>query len=189
VNVNWFILPSRGATDETRNRGENMNSKIKLMPITVAIVLFIGTNARMAIAQGKTSSSASGSGCPVLTSAMVEKVLGQQVQSSPAERTLSMYGGASGWSCRYRGGGARIDFSVYIEASSQEAKREFDIYSVAADASKGKPSIGDSAYWVTDAKQEPYLYVLKGKVHFSIGMTPANETQMKSLAGAAASGI
>jgi hypothetical protein len=92
-------------------------------------------------------------------------------------------------SCRYRGGGVRIDFTVYTEASSAEAKRQFEKYSVAADDSKGKPSIGDSAYWVTDAKQEPYLYVLKGKVHFSIGMRLPNETQMKSLAVAAASGI
>ena len=65
----------------------------------------------------------------------------------------------------------------------------FETYSVAADDSKGKPSIGDSAYWITNNKQEPYIYVLKGKVHFSIGMIPANETQMKNLAGAAASGV
>ena len=165
-----------------------MNSKLKLTLIPAAILLFMGTDTRMAHAQG--NKTASDSGCPVLTSAMVEKVLGQKVQSSPAQQALPMYGGgASGWSCTYRGAGARIDFSVYTETSSAEAKRQFEKYSVAADDSKGKPSIGDSAYWVTDAKQEPYLYVLKGKVHFSIGMRLPNETQMKSLAVAAASGI
>lgn len=172
-----------------------MNSKLKLMLMTAAILLFIGTDARMARAQGNTGASssadktASASGCPVLTSAMVEKVLGQPVQSSPAHKALPMYDGASGWSCTYRGGGVRIDFTVYEEGSSAVAKHTHETYSVAADNSKDKPSIGDSAYWVTNAKQEPYLYVLKGKVHFSIGMRPGNETQMKNLAAAAASGI
>lgn len=168
-------------------RGENMNSKFNLMLTAAAILLFIGSDARMAHAQG--NKKASDSGCPVLTSAMVEKVLGQPVKSSPAEKALSMYGGASGWSCTYGAGSARINFSVYTEASSEEARREFDKYSIAADDSKGKPSIGDSAYWVTATKQQLYLYVLKGKVHFSIGMRPPNETQMKNLASAAVAGI
>ena len=164
-----------------------MNSKFKLILMTAALLLFFGTDARMAHAQG--NKTASDSGCPVLTSAMIEKVLGQHLQSDPAQKVPSMYGGASGWSCRYHGGGIRIDFSVYTEASSAEAKREFETLSVAADDSKGKPSIGDSAFWITNNKQEPYIYVLKGKVHFSIGIIPANETQLKNLAGAAASGI
>ena len=172
-----------------------MNSKLKLMLITAAVLLLIGTDARMARAQGNTGASsspgktASASGCPVLTSAMVEKVLGQHVQSSPASKALPMYDGAPGWSCTYRAAGVRIDFSVYTEASSAVAKHTHETYSVAADDSKGKPSIGDSAYWVSATKMEPYLYVLKGKVHFSIGMRPGNETQMKNLAAAAVSGI
>ena len=164
-----------------------MNSKLKLMLMAAAILLFVGSDAQTAHAQGNKTASASG--CPLLTSAMVEKVLGQPVQSSPAQQAQSMYGGAPGWSCTYRAGGVRIDFAVYTEASAQEAKREFDKYSLAADDSKGKPPIGDSAYWVSATKMQLYLYVLKGKVHFSIAMRPPNETQMKSLAGAAAAGI
>lgn len=171
-----------------------MNSKLKVMVISAAILLFIGSDARMARAQGNTGGSssdktASASGCPVLTPAMVEKVLGQPVQSSPAHKTLPMYDGGPGWGCTYRAGGVRIDFSVYTEASSEVAKHTHDKYSVAADNSRGKPSIGDSAYWVSATKQEPYLYVLKGKVHFSIGMSPGNEAQMKELAAAAVAGI
>ena len=171
-----------------------MSSKLKVMVITAAILLFIGTDARMARAQGNTGASssdksASASGCPVLTPAMVEKVMGGPVQSSPAEKALPMYDGGPGWSCTYRTAGVRIDFSVYTEASPAVAKHTHDKYSVAADDSKGRPSIGDSAYWVTNAKTEPYLFVLKGKVHFSIGMSPGNETQMKNLAAAAVSGI
>jgi hypothetical protein len=120
---------------------------------------------------------------------MVEKVMGQAVQSSPARKIPPMYDGGSGWGCTYRAGDVRIDFAVYEEASSALAKHTHETYSVAADNSKGRPSIGDSAYWVTNAKREPYLYVLKGKVHFSIGMSPGNETQMRNLAGAAVSGI
>ena len=165
-----------------------MNSKLKPTLITVVVLLFMGTGARMAQAQG--NKAASGSGCPVLTSAMVEKVLGQKVQSGPAQPTQAMYGGgATGWRCTYHAGGVRIDFSVYTEASAAEAKRQFEQYSLAADDSKGKPSIGDSAYWVSATKMTPYLYVLKGKVHFSIAMTPGNETKMKDLASAAVSGI
>lgn len=164
-----------------------MNPKLKLTLIAAATLLFVGSDAPMAHAQG--NKTAANSGCPVLTSAMVEKVLGQPVQTKPAEKAMSMYGGAPGWSCTYRAGGARIDFSVYTEASAQEAKREFDTYSVAADDSKGKPSIGDSAYWVSATKVKLYLYVLKGKVHFSIAMSPPNEAQMKSLASAAVAGI
>ena len=169
-----------------------MNLKLKLALIAAALLLLIGTGSRMAHAQGNKGSgdkATSGSGCPLLTSAMVEKVLGQPVRSSPAEKALSMYGGAPGWSCTYRGGGVRIDFSVYTEASAGEAKREFDTYSVAADDSRARPSIGDSAYWVTATKETLYLYVLKGKVHFSIGMSPPNETKQKDLASAAASAI
>lgn len=168
-----------------------MNSKLKPTLITIVVLLFMGIGTRMAHA--KANKSASGSGCPVLTSAMVEKVLGQHVQSGSPEKTLPMYGGgASGWRCTYRAGGVggpQIDFSVYTEASSAEAKRQFDTYSIAADDSKGKPPIGDSAYWVMATKVQPYLYVLKGKVHFSIAMRPANESQMKDLARAAVSGI
>lgn len=164
-----------------------MNLKLKMALITAALLLVIGSDARIAHAQG--NKTASNSGCPLLTSAMVQKVLGQPVQSRPAEKAMSMYGGAPGWRCTYRAGDVQIDFSVYTEASAQEAKREFDIYSAAADDSKGKPSIGDSAYWVVATKVTLYLYVLKGKVHFSIGMSPPNEAQMKSLASAAVPGI
>jgi hypothetical protein len=64
-----------------------------------------------------------------------------------------MYGGACGWSCSYivehgNDGIVRIELTVYTEASSAKAKQDFDTYALAADDSKGKPSIGDSAYWV-----------------------------------------
>lgn len=171
-----------------------MNSTLKLM-LTAAILLFVGSDVRATWAQAnksatdRTSKTAQGSDCPVLTSAMVDKVMGEHLNKDTVQQILPMYGGASGSGCTYHGPGVRIDFAVYTEASTAVAKRAFYTYSAAADESKGKPSIGESAYWVTDQKQEPYLYVLKGKTHFSIGMRPGNETQMKSLASAAASGI
>jgi len=112
-----------------------------------------------------------------------------------------MYGGACGWSCSYivehgNDGIVRIELTVYTEASSAKAKQDFDTYAITADDSKGKPSIGDSAYWVKshassdralDSNHD--LFVLKGNVHFSISMTPANEQQLKDLAAAVAAGI
>ncbi len=165
-----------------------MKSRLNLAPIAAAIFMFMGTDMRMVHAQG--DKSPSGSGCPLLTSAIIERVLGQHLQSDPAQEALPMYGGgASGLSCRYHGGGIRIDFAVYTETSPAEAKRTFDRYSVAADDSKGRPSIGDSAYWVTATKRQRYIYVLKGKVHFGIGMSGGSDTQLQNLASAAASGI
>lgn len=171
-----------------------MNLKLNLFFITAALLLFIGSNAQIAPAQGNKNSpsqnkTAPQAGCSPLTTAMVEKVLGQHISTAPAHEIMAMYGGAPGCGCTYRGQDVRIDFSIYNEASVADAKKAFYTYAVAADESKGKPAIGDSAYWVTDAKQEPYLYVLKGKVHFSIGMRLGNETKMKDLAGAVASAI
>lgn len=164
-----------------------MNLRSKTVFISAALLLFIAGGAQIAPAQG--NKTAVQAGCSPLTTAIVEKVLGQHIASEPAHKIMAMYGGASGCGCTYHGQNVRIDFSIYDEASLAEAKKAFYTYSVAADESKGKPAIGDSAYWVTDAKQEPYLYVLKGKVHFSIGMSLGNETKMKDLAGAVASAI
>jgi hypothetical protein len=78
---------------------------------------------------------------------------------------------------------------VNVEASPAVAKHTFDTYSMAADDSAGKPSIGDSAYWDSTTKAEPQIHVLKGKVHYSVGMRPANEKQLQDLAAAIAAGI
>ena len=89
----------------------------------------------------------------------------------------------------------RVDFSVYAETTAAKAKQDFDRYAVAADYSRGKPSIGDSAYWVEPTKQTLAIFVLKGKVHFSISvhfsikMTTADEKKLKDLAAAVAAGI
>jgi len=55
-----------------------------------------------------------------------------------------------------------------------------------ADPSKAKPSISDSAYWQrTD--DGPVIHVLKGKVHYSLSVDPANEKRLTDLAAALAS--
>ncbi len=112
-----------------------------------------------------------------------------------------MYGGAWGWSCSYivqhgSQGIVRIELTVYTEASPAKAKQDFDTLAFTADASKGKPSIGDSAYWVKSHSSSDKaldssfdLFVLKGNVHFKIRMTPADDKQLKDLATAIAAGI
>jgi hypothetical protein len=130
--------------------------------------------------------------CSLLTPAMLEKALGDSFRADSPMKALPMYGGASGWTCTYHGrspGGVRVDFSVYAETSPAKAKQDFDKYSVAADDSKGKPSIGDSAYWVSATKATLIIYVLKGNVHFSITMPSAKEKQLQDLAAAVAARI
>lgn len=187
-----------------------MNPRVKLVLMTAALLTVIVSGTGMAhpkarqqrtaqtdakksdpsVAAGRKASPASG--CSLLTPAMIKKVLGDSFRSNAPRKAMPWYGGAWGWSCQYSSvdqRDAKIDFVVYAEASPTKAKQDFDKYSIAADSSKGNPSIGDSAYWVTPTKKEPLIYVLKGKVRFSLGIIPANEKQLKDLAAAVAAGI
>lgn len=183
-----------------------MESKFNVVLITAALFLVIGGGVQMAsanprlarVAQNKTAPTGTNdktspaTDCSLLTPATLEKVVGDSFRGASPEKAPPMYGGAWGWSCTYHGrspGGVRVDFSVYSETSTAKAKQDFDTYAVAADGSKGKPSIGDSAYWVEPTKTTLSIFVLKGKVHFSITMHPANEKQLKDLAAAVAAGI
>jgi hypothetical protein len=79
---------------------------------------------------------------------------------------------------------------IFAEASAAKAKQVFDNATVFyIDSSKPKPAIGDSAYWDTTNKREPSIHVLKGKIHFKVGMSPPNEKQLTDLAAAVAAGI
>ena len=186
-----------------------MESKFKVVLITATLFLVMRGGVEMASAhpplprmartqQNKAApaesdaKTSSGTDCSLLTPMMLGKVLGDSFRATSPEKALPMYGGAPGWSCTYHGmspGGVRVDFAVYSEASAAKAKQDFDKYSVAADNSRGKPSVGDSAYWVNISKTTLAIYVLKGKVHFSITMRPANEKQMQDLANAVAAQI
>jgi hypothetical protein len=137
-----------------------------------------------------------GTGCLMLTPAMLEKVLGQPFDDPSESKMWPAYQGAWGSNCEYSSkkpssqGGVRVDFLVYTEASAAEAKQTFDKAAVFfTDRSKPKLSIGDSAYWDSTENKEPKIHVLKGKVHYSLGMQPANEKQLKDLAAAVAAGI
>jgi hypothetical protein len=181
-----------------------MRKAINVMIAFVFAVVFVWDGAQGAHAQGNQGApsrtdnnrAATATSCSLLTAGTIEKVMGQSLWGNPKARTAPpMYGGAWGSSCTYIVGAVRIELTVYTEASSAKAKQDFDTYGLTANDSKGKPSIGDSAYWVEPhtSKGSPdsslSLFVLKGKVHFSIKMTPANEKQLKDLAAAAAAGI
>ena len=132
-------------------------------------------------------------GCATLTSAALEKVLGQPFQEEPSEtKSPPAYDGAWGWSCQYSSrkpasqGGVRVDLLIYEEASAAEAKQTFDKAAVFfIDSSKPKPSIGDSAYWQSTDKGLA-IHVLRGNVHFSFQIEPSNEKQLNDLATALA---
>ncbi|HEV8047410.1 MAG TPA: hypothetical protein VGP35_06765 [Terriglobales bacterium] len=181
-----------------------MRKAINVMIAFVFAVVFVCDGAQGAHAQGNqgapsrtdNNKAATATSCSLLTAGTIEKVMGQSLWGNPQARTAPpMYGGASGSSCTYIVGAVRIELTVYTEASSAKAKQDFDTYGLTANDSKGKPSIGDSAYWVephtskSSRDSSLSLFVLKGKVHFSIKMTPANEKQLKDLAAAAAAGI
>lgn len=95
-------------------------------------------------------------------------------------KAMPMYGGAWGWSCTYFAS-MRIEFSIYAEASSAKAKQDFDKLSIGADESKGKPSIGESAFWSNTDSTDPYLYVLKGKAYFLVSMSGTKRGDEKQM--------
>ena len=150
------------------------------------------------------ASPAGGNDCSLVTPAMLNKTLGQPMTGKPeVQKAPPMYEGAWGWHCTYsvgyqNHGGVKVEFSVYTEASAAKARQDFDAYAIAADDARGKPSVGDGAYWVEPdaskrasdtSKKTLFLYVLKGKVHFSLELTPANEKQLSELAAAVAASI
>ncbi len=185
-----------------------MRKAIKVIIAFLFAVVLVWDGAQRAHAQGNqgapsgtdNNKAATATSCSLLTAGTIEKVLGKSLWGTPrARKAPPMYGGAWGWSCSYiveHGGIVRIELTVYTEASPAKAKQDFDTYAITADDSKGKPSIGDSAYWVKshgssdrvlDSNRD--LFVLKGNVYFNIRMTPANEQQLKDLAAAVAAGI
>ncbi|MBV9341440.1 MAG: hypothetical protein JO159_11205 [Acidobacteria bacterium] len=190
-----------------------MSFELRILLIPITLLVSIGVGARMTYgqvrmeqvvqtqkskstqSQSDKSNPASANDCSLLTSAMLEKALGQAQSGKPqAQEGPPMYGGASGWICTYyvgtqNHGGAKVVFSVYTEASAAKAKQDFDTYAIVADNSRGKPSIGDSAYWVAPDTNSLFIYVLKGKVHFSIELMPVNEKQLRDLAAEVAARI
>jgi hypothetical protein len=180
-----------------------MRKAINMMIAVLFAVVFVGDGVQRAHAQGTDNNkTATPTSCSLLTAGTIEKVLGKSLWGNPqARKAPPMYGGAWGWSCSYilehgTQGIARIELTVYTETSPAKAKQDFDTYAFTADASKGKPSIGDSAYWVKSHASSDRaldsnldLFVLKGNVHFSIKMTPMNEEQLKDLAAAVAAGV
>lgn len=167
----------------------NLNRMTPL--ISAALLVFLGGVAQITYGQ---ASQAGGNDCSLVTPAMLNKTLGQPMTRKPdAQKALPMYGGAPGWTCTYVVGAQNqevdVQFAVYTEASAAKARQDFEKYAVAANDARGKPSIGDGAYWVEATKKTVILYVLKGKVHFSIQMRPSNEKQLTELAAAVAATI
>jgi hypothetical protein len=185
-----------------------MNSKLKLVLITAALLVLAGSSARSAYPGGRPERAAQSHGnetassktdankttptdyCSLLTRATIEKTLGQPLEGNPkAQKEPPMYVGAQGWSCTYyvgpeNHGRVKVNLSIEAQASPANAKQDFDKLAIGADVSKGRPSIGDSAFWF-DSKA-PYIWVLKGKFYFSIEIDGGTEKQAKELAAAVA---
>jgi hypothetical protein len=188
-----------------------MNSKLKLVLITAALLALAGSTARLAYPGGWPERAAQSHGnetassktdanttapadyCSLLTRATIEKALGQPLEDIPkAQKEPPMYVGAQGWSCTYHvgpenHGGVKVNLSIEAQASPAKAKEDFNKLAIGADDSKGRPSIGDAAFWFES--KAPYIWVLKGKFYFSIRTDGGTEKQAKELAAAVAARI
>jgi hypothetical protein len=162
---------------------------------------FAGTPQTQQSQQSKTANSpsknnagAARSGCALLPIALLAKTLGEPFDDDPVEtKSPPAYKGAWGSACQFfskltKGHQTRVDFMVYVEASAADARQAHDKPAmIFEDKSKPRPSgIGDSAYWDSIDDEEPQIHVLKGKVHFSLGIQPANDKQLQNLAAAVA---
>ena len=142
------------------------------------------------------NSAAPKTGCALLPVSLLEKTLGEKFDEPSEAKAPPAYDGAWGSSCQYssqppftKGHQIKVDFLVYVEASSAEAKQTFDKAAVFFKDNSKPPltGIGDSAYWNTTHNQNaPVIHILKGKVHCQLELDPANEKQVKDLAAALA---
>jgi hypothetical protein len=164
------------------NKESDMNSKLRFALIATAFLIFGASSARSAYAAPQ------GPGCSMLTSAQIQKVIGQPFGAPTATPAPPAYAKQSwGSTCSYssqKGGHVTVGFIVYVNASPSEAKQTFDKLSMWYPA-KSKPTIGDSAYIDKDGA----IHVLKGKVRYYISLDPKNEKQLKDLAASVAARI
>jgi len=126
--------------------------------------------------------------CWLLTSAQIQKVLGQPF-SKPAESKWPPAYGMRPWGtqCQYNSQkkpAVKVTFIVYFEQTAAEAKQTFDKLSLWFPATS-KPAIGDAAYM----DRSHAIHVLKGKVRYYVSVDPANEKQAKDLASSIAARI
>lgn len=158
-----------------------------VVTVSAAVMLtFAGLGPRSAYARKPSAPN----GCAMLPIALLEKTFGDTFDPTPSEtKSPPAYGGPWGSRCEFvskppfsKGHQTKVEFLVYVEASPAEAKQTFDkVAAFFADRSKGNPSVGESAYW-GDTNGEPAIHVLKGKVHYSLSIEPANEAQLVDLA-------
>ncbi|HEY6352170.1 MAG TPA: hypothetical protein VI636_22465 [Candidatus Angelobacter sp.] len=121
--------------------------------------------------------------CSLLSAAEVSTTLGgtyDSPQKSVAPRPFSNT--ATGTDCNYLTKGNRLWFRAYVDPSPAAAADLFARLSKFYAPPTPVPGLGDQAYF----DKNHGLHVLKGKVRFFMAMdsfTPANERQLKALAG------
>lgn len=154
-----------------------MYSKVALT--TAALVLFATTTARTAFAQPPAN------GCSLLAPAQIQKVTGQPFGAPNVTQAPPAFGQQPwGSHCTYSShtaGHMVVDFIIYGDASTAEAKQTFEKLSLWFPA-KSKPAVGDSAY----IDSQGAIHVLRGKTRFYISISPHNEKQATDLAASVA---
>jgi hypothetical protein len=159
-----------------------MNLKVKLVLMMGALLLLAGGSAQIACAAPAPDP------CSLLTPAQIQQVVGQPFGAPSVAQAPPAYGKQPwGSHCHYssqKGPDVSVDFIVYVEASSSDAKQTFDKLAMWF-RPKSKPAIGDSAY----IDGQGAIHVRKGKVRYYISLEPQNEKQMKDLAASVAGRI
>ena len=185
-----------------------MKMRLKSAITTTAVVLLAITVVSSGFAQKaekyqsitsvSQSKSGSAEGCALVPIPLLDKMFGEKFDDQNSlldEKSPPPYDGSWGRLCEFRsappfakGREMEVDFTVYIETSTAEAKQTFEkVAEFLEDKSKPAPSgLGDRAYWQSADPKHLVLYVLKGKAHFSVGGEPkdVNEKQLVELARA-----
>lgn len=168
------------------------NSRVGRLAVVLFSSLMLGTGTAPTGAPSGQQSGGKASGCALLPLSLVEEAVGTKFHEPSESKALPAYNGAWGSSCEFsrmepfpQGEDTRVDFMVFVEASPSEAKATFDKAAMFL-ANHSKPAlsgIGDSAYWGAGDPEEPTIHVLKGKVHFQLGMMyPPDEKKLLYLA-------
>lgn len=160
--------------------------------VAVIAVLFLAC-LRLSPAEAHVRHAPAPSGCAVIPISLLDSAFGEKFNDQPvASPAVPAYAGATGMRCVFsskppfaRGHETTVDFLVYQEASSAEAKEAFNKIAVyLADKSKPAPAVGDSTYWQNPDDTGNWLHVLKGKTHFMLSIQPTDDKKLVGLATA-----
>lgn len=203
-----FVVDRLVARNRNTNSEEHTKMRLKSVVATTTVILLAITVVSSGLAQDvekyhsttseSQSKSGSAEGCVLMPIPLLDKMFGEKFDDANSlldEKSPPPFDGSWGRHCEFRsappfakGHEMELDFTVYVEASTAEAKQTFEkLAGFMEDKSKPAPSgLGDRAYWQSTDPKHLVLYVLRGKAHYSVGGEPkdVSEKQLIELARA-----